>query len=77
MRDDAPAARMTPANEGERAMGETISYLVVEEIVYGAIGVDQSAQLPKLPRLPKIAGIGSQVQQCLAISAFLAIDSHH
>jgi hypothetical protein len=34
---------MTPANEGERAMGETISYLVVEEIVYGANVVDQNA----------------------------------
>jgi hypothetical protein len=48
-------------------MGETISYLVVEEIVYGANAVDKNAIPPQqaktglagdpdLPRLPKIAG---------------------
>jgi hypothetical protein len=52
MREDAPAARMTPANEGERAMGETISYLVVEEIVYGASAVDQRA-IVKIAKIAK------------------------
>jgi hypothetical protein len=52
MREDAPAARMTPANEGERAMGRTISYLVVEEIVYATSAVDKNA-IAKIAKIAK------------------------
>jgi hypothetical protein len=52
MREDAPAARMTPANEGERAMKRTISYLEVEEIVYGARAVDR-IEIAKTAKIAK------------------------
>src|SRR5438309_7806438 len=60
MREDAPAARITPANEGERAMDRTISYLEVEEIVYGASAVDhiEIAKTAKIAKNRRGIGVG-------------------
>jgi hypothetical protein len=57
MREDAPAARMMPANEGERAMRKTISYLVALEIVHAANAVDQRCNCQNWQDCQRIDGI--------------------